>query len=60
MIKLFKSPAIMASGISNIMILSSDPNEICDRLNLLLQEIQAKNNSDIINEEIIVIVDKKY
>ena len=31
MIKLLKSPAIMASGISNIIILSSDPDELRDR-----------------------------
>ena len=38
MIKLLKSPAIMASEISNIIILSSDPDELCHRLKLLLQE----------------------
>ena len=58
LIKLLKSPAIMASGTSNIIILSSDPDELCNRLRLLLQEIQAGNNSDIINKEIIAIVDK--
>ena len=56
--KLLKSPAIMASGISNIIILSSDHDELCNRLKLLLQETQAGNNSDIINKEIVVIVDK--
>ena len=35
--KLLKSPAIMASGISNIIILSSDPDELCNRLRLILQ-----------------------
>ena len=58
MMKLLKSPAIMASGISNIIILSSDPDELCDRLKLLLQEIQAGNNSDLINKEIVAIVHK--
>ena len=48
----------MASGISNIIILSSDPDELCNRLKLLLQEIQAGNNSDIINQEINAILDK--
>ena len=57
MINLLKSPAIMASGISNIIILSTDPNELCDRLKLLLQEKQAGNNSNIINDEIVAIVD---
>ena len=58
MIKLLKSPAIMASGVSNTIFLSSDPDELCDRLRLLLQEKHAGNNSDIINDEIVAIVDK--
>ena len=58
LIILLNTPAIMASGISKTMFLSSDPNELCDRLKLLLQEKQAGNNSDIINQEFIAIVDK--
>ena len=60
LIKLLKSPGLMvsASGVSKTIFLSSDPNELCDRLKLLLQEKQAGNNSDIINEEIVVIIDK--
>ena len=58
LINLLNSPAIMASGITKTIFLSSDPNELCDRLKLLLQEKQAGNNSDIINEEIVAIVDK--
>ena len=60
LIKLLNSPGLMlsASGLSKTKFLSSDPNEICDRLKLLLQEKHAGNNSDIINDEIIVIVDK--
>ena len=57
LIKILKSPAIMASGIPTI-ILPSDPNGLCDRLRLLLQEKQAVNNSIINDEEIIAIVDK--
>ena len=57
-VKILNSPAIMASGVSNIIILSSDPNELCDRLRILLQEKHAGNNSDLINDEIIAIVDK--
>ena len=56
-IKLHKSPAIMASGVSKTIILLTDPNELCDRLNLLLQEKHAGNNSDVINGQIVVIVD---
>ena len=55
-IRILKSPAIMAAGISTIF-LPSDPNEFCNRLKLLLQEKHAGNNSDISNEEIFAIVD---
>ena len=58
MVKLLDQPAIMASGFSKTIILSSDPNELCDRLKLLLQEKHAGNNSDIINDEIFAIIDK--
>ena len=37
-IRLLKSPAIMVSGVSKIIILSFNPNEFCDRLKLLLQD----------------------
>ena len=57
-IKILESPAIMASGISKTTVLSSDPNELCDTLRLLLQEKHAGNNSDINNDEIVAIVDK--
>ena len=56
--KLLNSPAIMASGISKTIILSSDPNELCNRLRLLLQEKHDGNNSNIFNDEIVAIVDK--
>ena len=49
---------VSASGISKTIFLSSDPNEFCDRLKLLLQEKHGGNNSDIINDEIVVIIDK--
>ena len=60
LIKLLKSPGLMvsASGVSKTIFLSSDANELCDRLKLLLREKHAGNNSDIINEEIVAIVDK--
>ena len=56
--KILESPAIMASGVSKTIFLSSDPNELCDRLKLLLQEKHAGNISNIINEEIVAIIDK--
>ena len=49
---------VSASGLSKTIFLSTDPNELCDRLKLLLQEKHAGNNSDIINDEIIAIIDK--
>ena len=60
LIKLLKSPGLLvsASGVSKSIILSSDPNELCDRFRLFLQEKHAGNNSDIINDEIFSIVDK--
>ena len=56
-IKILDSPAIMASGISRTIFLSSDADELCERLKLLLQEKNAGNNSEFINEEIVAIVD---
>ena len=58
MVRLLDRPAIMTSGFSKTIILSSDPYELCNRLKLLLQEKQAGNNSDIINDEIVAIVDR--
>ena len=60
LIKLLESPGLMvsASGVSKTIILSYDPDELCNRLKLLLQEKHAGNNSDIINDEIVAIVDK--
>ena len=60
LINLLKSPGLMvsASGVSKTIFLSSDPDELCNRLKLLLQEKHAGNNSDIINDEIVAIVDK--
>ena len=60
LIKLLKSPGLIvsASGVSKTIFLSSHPDELCERLKLLLQEKHAGNNSDIINDEIVVIIDK--
>ena len=49
---------VSASGVSKTIFLPSDPNELCDRLKLLLQEKKAGNNSNIIKDEIVVIIDK--
>ena len=60
LIKLLNSPGLIvsASGVSKTIFLSSDPDELCNRLKLLLQEKHAGNNSDRINDEIVAIVDK--
>ena len=58
LIRLLDQPAIMASGVSKTIFLSSDSNELCDRLKLLLQEKHAGNNSTLIDEEIVAIIDK--
>ena len=60
LIKLLKSPGLMvsASGVSKTIFQPSDPNELCNRLKLLLQEKQAGNKSDLINQEIVAMVDK--
>ena len=57
-VRLLDQPAIMASGFSKTIILSSDPNELCDRLKLLLREKHGGNNSNLIDEETVAIVDK--
>ena len=57
MIRLLNQSPIKASGFSKTIILSSDPNELCDRLKLLLQEEHGGNNSNLIDEEIVAIVD---
>ena len=57
LIKLLKSPAIMATGVST-KFLSSNPDELCNRIKLLLQEKQAGIKSVIFNKKIVAIVDK--
>ena len=57
MIRLLNQTPITASGFTKTIILSSNPDELCNRLRLLLQEKHAGNNSDIINKS-VAIVDK--
>ena len=56
---MLKSPGLMvsASNVSKTIILSSDPNELCNRLKVLVQKIHAGNNYNIIDENIVAIVD---
>ena len=60
LIKLLKPQGLMvsASGVSKTIFLSSDSDEICNRIKLLLQEKLPGNISYIINQEIVAIVDK--
>ena len=59
LLKLLKSTGLMvsASGVSKTVIVSSGPDELCNRLKLLLQEKKNGNSSIIINQEIVAIVD---
>ena len=57
LIRLFKSPDIMAVGISTIFV-PENPKDLSDRINISLQEEQAGNNSDVINEDMVAILDK--
>ena len=54
---LFKSLVIMASGISTKLLLS-DPNGLCDRSKLLLQEKHSGLNSNKIDVKIIATADE--
>ena len=54
-IKLRNSPAIMASDISTIFS-SSDPDDLCNGLILLLQGKKAGNDFYVIIEEIVALV----
>ena len=49
---------VSASGVSNRIFLSSDLDELCGRLTLLLQKKHAGNISSTNFQEIVAIVDK--
>ena len=49
---------VSVSGASKTIFLSTDAKELCDRLKILLQEKQAVEKVDIINDEIVAMVDK--
>ena len=56
--KLLKGRVLIVSGISNTIFSPTDLDALCDRVEILLQEKLAGNNSDKINEKIVAIVDK--
>ena len=43
---------------NSTILLPGNPNELCDRIKLLLQEKQAGNNSDIFDDKITAIEEK--
>ena len=47
---------VFASGVAKTIFSSSDPNELCDKLELLLQQKQAGNNSIMFDQEIFAII----
>ena len=49
---------VSSSGVSKTIVLSSNYNELSDRLTTLLQEKHAGKNSDLFNPEIFATVDK--
>ena len=53
---MLKSPAIKACGISTIFQ-SSDPNELCDRLRLMIHK-EGGNDTNKIDSEVIATIDK--
>ena len=57
LIKILKSQPILASWVSTIFS-PFNPDELSERLKILLQKKQTGKNSDIINEKIMVIVGK--
>ena len=55
--RLLESPAIISSGLQT-KCLPENPEELFERLKLLLQAKKAGNNSDKIKEETVMILDK--
>ena len=53
----FNKRGIFASGLQTIFLLGN-PNELCDKLNLLVLEKRAGNNSNIIKEEFVAKINK--
>ena len=49
---------VSVSGISKTIFSPSDPNVLCNRFRLLLQELKAGKNSNLVNQENVAIADK--
>ena len=53
----YNTRAILASELK-IIFLSGNPNELCERLKLLIQEKRADNDSGMTNQEMVAIIDE--
>ena len=54
----YSKRALLASGFEEVIFLSENPNELCNRLCLINQEKQAGNDTNKFDNEIIAILDK--
>lgn len=54
----YNKRAILASGLQKVIFLSENPNELCDRLHLIIQEKQGGNDTNRFDNEIVAIIDK--
>ena len=53
----YNKSAILPSRLKTIF-LSEIPDELCDKVKLLIQEKRARNISDMINQKMFAIIDK--
>ena len=59
----FNKRAKIASGLNRsdrISFFSENPEELCDRLCLIIQEKQTESDTNIIDDEIVAIFDKLF
>ena len=55
---MLKSPGLKISASGNsITFLPSDPNELCEKPKISIQEKKAENNSDLVIQAIVAIDD---
>ena len=58
LIKTYHNKRSKLASVLKTVSLAENLDELCGRFKLLLQEKRTGNNSNIINEEIVVIIDK--
>ena len=54
----YNKRALLASSDQEVIFLSDNPNEICDRLHLIIQEKQARNDTTRFDNELVAKIDK--